>query len=383
MKPLLFLIVAIAPLLSFSGIADDAVNQELDTLFKRAVAHDTVPGITVAVGDNSGHLFIGAYGFADVENNIPMTPLHKVRIGSVSKLIATAGLMRLKEQNKIDLDAPIRGYAPAWPENKPTITLRQLTSHTAGIRHYKEGANEFMLNKQFDSINDALALFKNDPLLFFPGNDHSYSTFSWTLVSAAMEGADKGRNFRQIIEQEVFSPLKLENTAFDDQYSIIPHRARPYIVDDNSLMNAPQTDHSYKWAGGGFISTPSDIVKFAVAHVVTDYLSMETTSEMFTKAKLNSGENVNFGIGWVVGFDDYIKREKYQQNSRAQALMAAMPRAVMHSGGSMGGTTMTILCTEHNRAVTVVKNVSGDDKADIFLLALEALSAYHRLSSSY
>ncbi|KFZ39126.1 hypothetical protein HR45_01640 [Shewanella mangrovi] len=350
----------------------------LDKLFTAAISSPTVPGISVAVADNRGIVWAQGYGYADLENHVAMTPAHKLRIGSVAKVITTAGLMRLYQQGKIDFDAPVTQYVPSWPQDKPTITLRQLTSHTAGIRHYKEGANEFLLNTPFASVTASLELFKQDPLLFTPGSAFSYSTFGWTLVSAAMEGADGKRSFRQIMQQEVFQPLQLTDMVFDDQYAIISQRARPYSVHEGLLQNSPQTDHSYKWAAGGFIATPSDVDRFALAQLDNDYLKPATQALMFSKAHLTDGTPVNFGIGWMIGFDNYRQRAKYRDDAEALAMMADMPQAVMHSGGSMGGITMTIMCREHQRAVTVVKNVDGDDTADVFKLALTTLDYYHQ-----
>lgn len=364
-------------LLSGAASAGQVSVSDVENWFEQAVSSPTVPGISVAVADKTGVVFAEGFGYADIENQVAMTPEHKLRIGSVSKLIAAAGMMRLYDQGKLDLDKPITDYVPEWPSKHAPLSLRQLASHTAGVRHYKDGADEFLLNKTYSDISSSLNLFKDDDLLFEPGTDHSYSTFGWTLVSAGMEGADAQRDFRQIIEQEVFEPLKLTHTAFDDQYTLIEKRVRPYSVYEGKLYNSPQTDHSYKWAGGGFISTPSDITRFAVAHLDGHYLNPLSVEAMFTPAKLNSGETVGFGIGWKIGFDDYRQRDKYKNNAEALALMNAMPHAVMHSGGSMGGITMTILCEEHARAVTVVKNVDGDSSADVFLLALKTLSAFH------
>ena len=113
-------------------------------------------------------------------------------------------------------------------------------------------------------------------------------------------------------------------------------------------------------------------------HKAAFYLKATSVDEMFTPATLNNGEQVDFGIGWMKGFKNYQQREKYQHNTELQALMADMPHAVMHSGGSMGGITMTIMCVDHQRAVTVVKNVNGDNSADVFALALQTLSYYHQ-----
>ena len=363
----------------FNSQANSLPQQQAEPLFHSAVAHSTVPGINVAVADKSGVVWAQGFGFADVENQVVMTPAHEMRIGSVAKVITATALMRLYERGKIDLDKAVTHYSKDWPSTHPTITLRQLSSHTSGIRHYKKGANEFLLNQTFNDVASGLALFKDEPLVFEPGSQYMYSTFAWTLVSAAMEGADGKRDFKQIIQQEVFNPLNMHNSHFDEQYTIIKHRQRPYSVYQGQLFNSPQTDHSYKWAGGGFIATPSDISRFAVAHLDGSYLKPTSANLMFTKAKLNNGEEVNFGIGWNIGFASYVGRSYYVNNAEAQNLMANMPNAVMHSGSSMGGTTMLILCLDHGRAVTVVKNVDGDRSGDVFLLALKTLSFYHLL----
>ncbi|MDC8829508.1 serine hydrolase domain-containing protein [Alteromonas gilva] len=362
---------------------ENAPPAALNKHFEKAVTSDTVPGINVAVADKNGLVWAKGYGYADLENQVAMTPQHKMRIGSVAKVITAAALMRMVEQGTVELDKPITDYLPDWPAKHPAITLRQLTSHTAGIRHYKAGANEFLLNQPFDTMQSSLALFQQDDLSFAPGSAFAYSTFGWTVVSAVMESAtmaaaDDQRRFGQIIQQEVFSPLSMHDSALDDQYAIIAHRQRPYSVYEGKLYNSPQTDHSYKWAGGGMIASPADVSRFAVAHLNGEYLSTESVKMLFSKATLNDGQAVEYGVGWNIGFNNYRHRDAYRQNPEIQHMMAAMPNAVMHSGGSMGGITMLILCTDHQRAVTVVKNVDGDESADVFLLALTTLSAYHQ-----
>ncbi|GAB5381335.1 MAG: serine hydrolase domain-containing protein [Aliiglaciecola sp.] len=335
-----------------------------------------MPGINVAIADSSGVVWAKGYGVADIENNVAMTAKHKMRIGSVAKLITVAGMMRQVEQGELDLDAPVKRYVSSWPELMPTITLRQLASHSSGIRHYNS-QEEFLLNENYDSVVDSLELFKHDPLLFAPGTEYKYSTFAFSLIAAAMEGASSGKSFKQIITAQVLEPLNLDDTVFDDQADIIPLRQRPYHVKDGKLINAPQSDHSYKYAGGGFLATPSDISQFAVAHTQPGFLAEQTRKEMLSRATLTDGTDLPYGIGWMIDFDNFINRSYYVNNPKAQELMASFDNAVMHSGGSNGGTTMMILCRDHNRAITVVKNVDGEYSADVVLLALEGLRFYH------
>ncbi|MBL4629807.1 MAG: beta-lactamase family protein [Paraglaciecola sp.] len=358
--------------------AEPAANiQTIDGLFSKAVSGEMVPGISAAIADKNGIVWAKGYGYADIENQVSMSNQHKMRIGSIAKLITTAGMMRLYQQGKLSLDIPVGEYVDVWPKIHAPITLRQLAAHTSGVRSYKDTA-EFLLNQHFSDTVSSLNLFKDDPLLFEPGSSHKYSTFGFSLIAAAMEGADKNRNFKQIIQQEVFTPVNMQASVFDDQADIIALRQRPYVVRDGKLFNAPQSDHSYKYAGGGFIATPADISRFAVAHAYEGYLQQTSLDAIFSRATLNNGKALPFGIGWMIDFDNYKHRSYYKNNLRVQNLMASFDNAVMHSGGSNGGTTMLILCRDHQRSITVVKNVNGEHSADVFLLALEALSLFHR-----
>jgi len=341
-------------------------------MFDRAVASATVPGISAAIADKDGIIWAEGFGWADLENSVPMSTQTKMRVGSVAKPLTAAALMRLYDKGKVDLDIDIKTYVPAWPDQHDSLTLRQLTSHTAGVRHYEN--DEFQLNKHYETVVSSLDIFKDDPLRFIPGSDFNYSTYAWTLISAAIEGADGKRDFKAIMEQEVFEPLNMKDSALDDQYEIIPNRQRPYSVDEGKLVNSPQTDHSYKWAGGGFIASSSDIARFAVAHVSGNFLKKSTVDQMFTSAKTTSGKVVDYGIGWHIGFDLY--KERFKDDAEAIRIMNEHPDSVMHSGGSMGGTTMMILCRDHGRAVTVVKNVDGDSSANQVLLALRTLDIF-------
>ncbi|MGA9572386.1 MAG: serine hydrolase domain-containing protein [Lysobacterales bacterium] len=367
-------VFAQAPALRIVPSADNDASAHATTLFEQAVASPTVPGISVAIAGKDGVIWARGFGWADVENRVPMSTVTRMRIGSVAKPFTAAALMRLYDRGKIDLDADVRTYVPAWPATHATITLRQLTSHTSGIRHYE--GEEFLSNRYYPTIVASLDVFKDSPLKFEPGTGQSYSTYAWTLVSAAIEGADGGRSFADIVQQEVFTPLNMQDSALDVQYEIIPNRQRPYTVVEGELRNAPQTDHSYKWGGGGFIASTSDVARFAMAHLVGDFLKKDTVAEMFTPAALAGGGYSQYGIGWQIGFGIYL--ERFSDDPVAQRIMAEHPNAVMHSGGSTGGTTMMILCRDHQRAVAVVKNVDSEDSANPFLLALKTLDIFYK-----
>jgi len=370
-RALLFCII----LFSFDSHAND-IEKIATQLYEDAVLSPSVPGINVAVADENGIKWAKGFGFANLEYKVPMSVSTKMRIGSVAKVITTAALMRLYEKNLIDFNRDIRSYVPEWPEKHKKITLTQLVSHTSGIRHYK--SDEFFTNGDYKSATQALEIFKNDDLLFEPGAKFSYSTYAWTLISAAMENAASDTPFKQLIREQVFVPLKLTETTFDDNDPIILNRQSSYVFSEGKLVNAPEVFSSYKYAGGGFLATPSDVSNFAIAHTHEGYLKQATLNKMFTKQKLSDGSGNFFGIGWAIGFKPRTYNAKKDKENGAEyiALMEKHPNSVMHSGGSMGGVTMMILCLDHNHSVTVVKNVSDEDSVNIFNLALKTLDLF-------
>lgn len=298
-----------------------------------------IPGLAVAVGVNGRIVWTEGFGYADVENRVPVWPTTKFRIGSVSKPVTAAAVARLIEEGKLDLDAPVQEYVPYFPDKGAVITTRLAAGHLAGIRHYR--GEEFLLNRRFNSVRESLTLFQDDPLLHPPGSRYSYSSYGWNLVSAVVEGAS-GEEFLAHMDKAVFGPLGMRNTAADWNHLIIEQRTRFYQrTREGELQNAPAVDNSYKWAGGGFLSTVEDLVRFGSAHLQPGYLRKETLDTLFTSQKTSEGKETGYGIGWSIRRDD------------------AGRRIVTHSGGSVGGTTQLAVFLDGGVVVAIVANLSG------------------------
>ncbi len=160
--------------------------EALTPLYTETAADADVPGISVAAAFENRLVWAQGFGLADIENDIPMSPRSKLRVGSIAKVMTAAALARLHEKGTIDLDTEARSLVPSWPEKPWPMSLRQLAGHQAGLRHYEAG--EFFLNRAYASVTEGLEIFRDDPLLFEPGSAVSYSTYGWALISAAMEG---------------------------------------------------------------------------------------------------------------------------------------------------------------------------------------------------
>jgi CubicO group peptidase (beta-lactamase class C family) len=303
-----------------------------------------LPGLSVVVLRGDKMLWSESFGIADLEQGLLVTPQTRFRIGSVSKLLTAAGVARLVEQGKLDLDAPVQLYVPDFPRKPWPVTTRQLAGHVAGIRHY--GANYDGLGPpgapHFASVTAGLTLFQNDPLLFEPGTSYSYSSYGWNLISAVIEGAAK-QEFLQYMQSAVLEPLGLRSIAADHPFTFVPNRTRFFERDRaGRLWHAPYVDFSYKWASGGFLSNAEDLARFGAAHLKPGFLRQETLNEVFTSQRLASGKDTGVGIGWRIGTD-------------------AKGRRVFHHGGaSVGGRAMLMMYPDLNLVVAMVANIRAN-----------------------
>lgn len=297
-----------------------------------------IPGMSVAVAVDGHLVYAEGFGSADLEERVPAWPTTKFRIGSISKTLTAAALMQLVEQGKIELDAPVQKYVPSFPDKGVQITPRLLAGHLAGIRHYK--GDEFLISKHYDSVLDGLKIFENDPLISPPGTAFHYSSYGFDLLSAVIESAS-GEKFLDYMPRHVFAPLGLVDTIADENRTIISQRSRFYELEKNGAdENAPYVDNSYKWAGGGFLSTSEDLVRFGSALLHPGFLSEESLKALFASQKTTSGKETGYGIGWFI--------HKSQSGLRIYE----------HSGGSVGGTSQLIIYPDSRVVIALVTNLS-------------------------
>ena len=234
---------------------------------------------------------------------------------------------------------PVQKYVPLFPDKGAVITVRMVAGHPGGIRHYKE--NEPDNQKHYDSVVASLERFQNDPLVAPPGTKFSYSSYGFNLLSAVIESA-AGESFLSYMQREVFARLGLVHTTPDQNSQIIEQRTRLYdIPKDGAVENAEYVDNSYKWAGGGFLSTPEDLVRFGTALLQPGVLKADSLKLMFTSQRTKSGEETFYGIGWFV------------RKSASGKLVYE------HSGGSVGGTSQLIVYPESHIVIAMANNLSN------------------------
>jgi CubicO group peptidase (beta-lactamase class C family) len=246
-------------------------------------------------------------GYADLEHHIPVTNETRFGVASITKAFTGLSLLKLHEAGRIDLDAPIQRYVPAFPV-KPggAITPRLLAAHLAGIRHWGQERNAALYARHFDDVNDILTLFKDDTLVAPPGTKASYSSYGYNLIAAAIQSAS-GVKFQDYVNREIISRLGLRNTGFDDVRRVLPNRARRYsyfdpwtfAVDSNAVYRVPDWDYSHNTAGGNMYSTAADLARLGRAIEQPGLLSKESLALLYRRPSVGAVQ-ASMSIGFFV-----------------------------------------------------------------------------------
>jgi serine beta-lactamase-like protein LACTB, mitochondrial len=344
----------------------DAVEQGRQ-IIRAGLTEQNLPGLSVAVGVGGEIVWAEGFGWADLEKRVPVSPDVTFRIGTASTALTSAAVGLLLEDGRLKLDDVIQTYVPAFPEKQWPVTLRQLMGHVAGVRN--DGGDEGpLLSQRCEQPVDALKFFGDRTLLFEPGTEYRYSSYGWIVVSAAVEAA-AGEPFLTFMRNRIFEPLAMDHTTADSATERIPRRATPYFprfaADPRYGLHLMRPiDYSCYAGSSAFLSTPTDLVRFALAISRGKLLKPATVRLLQTPQRLASGQETGYGLGWDV---------------ETVALAGEQTRWIGHDGTSLGGTVASLMTfPDHGVVVAVTANISYADTPAVALKIAEAFAAHRR-----
>lgn len=352
-RALLFFCCCFLPVAIFAAPVQDLPQpkaQQIDAAVEGWRSESQAPALSVAVVADNKIVFSKGYGLAGVEKKVPAGNDTVYRLASLTKSLTAVAVMQLVEAGKIDLDAPIQKYWPAYPQKQWTITPRQLLTHMAGVRHNKW--SETTSTQHYASIADAINVFKDDPLLFEPETKYSYSTQGYVLLGGAIETAS-GVSYLQYLDEHIFRPAGMTQTAADDSGQNIPNSATGYRKGYFGLgwlggvRLAPRHDTSIKLSAGGLVSTVEDMARFAIALTENKLVGPESLAQMWTKPKTRDGKKSDYGFGFLLAEKNGSKR-------------------VFNDGSQAGTRTFLYMMPTEKFAITLMTNL---EKADCETLA--------------
>jgi serine beta-lactamase-like protein LACTB len=352
--------------LSHAAGLTPAQIEEISGVAAAAVESERLPGLSIAVLKD-GEIWSAAFGSADIEQDVRVTPRSMFRIASITKWLTATAALRLVEQGKLDLDVPVQRYCPQFPEKQWPVTSRQLLSHLSGIRH-NHGQNgepsssdadrkalEVLIQRERSTqylrhtdVFTPLNAFKDDALLFAPGTRVQYSSLGYRLLGCVLEGAAR-MPYRQLMRELVFAPAGMNSITEDDALAIVPHRVAGYSrAADGALSRAAFRDVSENLPAGGYLATAEDLVRFAAAFEAGKLVSVTTRNLMTERPRLAGdapapdfgGPGRYYAMGIMVDPGD------------------EQP-ALFHTGGQSGASALLFLFRNDGVAVALLTNIDG------------------------
>lgn len=269
---------------------------------RAGITEQNLPGVSVAVGVGGDIVWAEGFGWADLEERVPVRPDTPFRIGTASTVLTSAAVGLLLEEGRLQLEDAVQVYVPGFPEKPWPVRLRQLMGHVAGVRN--DAGDEEPVTARCTRAVDALHRFADRPLLFEPGSRYHYSSYGWFLVSAAVE-TSAAEPFASFMLKRVFEPLGMHDTRVDSAGEVLPGRATyyfPRFAADPRYGPQPPAEVDYSCFAGasGILSTPSDLVRFGMALNSGTLLQPATVQVLQAPQRLASGQETGHGLGWDV-----------------------------------------------------------------------------------
>jgi CubicO group peptidase (beta-lactamase class C family) len=317
----------------------------------RLAARDLVregylPGVSVAVGRGSKVVYAEAFGWADLSRDVLATPTTLYPVGSISKSMTATAAGLLRERGRLDFNLPIQKYLPDFPEKRWPITTGQLMGHIAGVVR-SGGMAEVLRRERCDNARAAAADVIEDTLLFEPGTQWRYSNYGYQLVGAVVEAA-AGEPYLVFMDREVFTPAGMELTVpdlGDESGESVKYDRAAF----GTLRRGQDIDMTCPMAAGGFLSTPTELVRFGYAMLNRVILDSATVDLFWTPQRLRSGAPTTYGYGWGI-----------RNVSLGGVDEGPNTRMISHGGSVLGGQASLMILPGEDLVVAVMMNGSGD-----------------------
>jgi CubicO group peptidase (beta-lactamase class C family) len=329
--------IALCLLLAVNGTAQTKVsNQELNTrvdeYLNALVKQDRFSGAVLLARDGKVLLSKG-YGMANFEDETPNTPQTKFRLGSITKQFTAMATLILQERGKLSVQDSVCKYVENCPQSWQPITIHNLLTHTSGIPNLTSFP-DFRKIKMFPSSPlEGIAIFKDKPLEFAPGEKFNYSNSGYMLLGYIVEQA-AGQAYADFLRENIFQPLGMKNTDYDVNSAIVKHRASGYTRSANGIANADYINMTLPFAAGGLYSTVEDLYLWDRAFYTEKLVSKKSLEAMNTPFKNGYGYGV--GIGEQYGL-----------------------KVIEHGGGIEGFSTDLARFPVENATVIVLSNIDS------------------------
>lgn len=256
-----------------------------------------VPGLALAVAQNSGMLAVQGYGYAEMEHRARVRPDTIFELASLTKQLTATAIMALVEDGTLTLNACLGAVLPGLPASWRPITVRQLLTHTAGLPDESALPALATLGQQPPTPDALLAAMAPIPMAATPGTMFAYNNVGYFLLGLLIE-AISGMSYDAFLRTRFFTPLGMTATRLNDRQCLMPRRARGYRMQDDGVCHVHPVSPHIAYAAGGVVSTVNDLTRWMAALHAGQVVRPETLQQMWTPATLADGTMIPYGLGW-------------------------------------------------------------------------------------
>jgi CubicO group peptidase (beta-lactamase class C family) len=333
-----------ALLLGMPVYAQDKTS-EIDKIFSSV--KPTAPGCAVAVSQHGKLVVNRAYGSADLERDVPLSPISIFDIGSVRKQFVAAAVLLLVEEGRLSLSDDIRKHFPELPDYGHKITVDHLLTHTSGIRDWTglrplAGGN----------VDDVMRLtLRQRGLNFAPGEEWSYSNSGYVLLTDLV-ARTSGMSFPDFTRKRLFEPLGMKTTMSpSDLRDVIKNRALGYEKEGNGWRVGMYVGRERGSSGGAILSTAADLMIWNDA-LTNGRLGAFVTEKLQDQARLNNGRKLRYARGLMV--NPFPGGTLVSHSGSAAGYSAWLGRVPAE------GLSIAVLCNEDETSASALAQRVGD-----------------------
>ncbi|WP_236329461.1 serine hydrolase domain-containing protein [Paenibacillus auburnensis] len=333
-----------------SGIPLAGLEAFVDDYVKEYIGEYTVGASVVMIKDGRVVLSKG-YGYADVEQQIPVSKDTVMEWGSISKLTVWTSVMQLAEQGKIDLNIDIRSYLPENFLSKlkydDPITMLNLMNHNAGFEEYMFDM-AYQSPKEVRSLEEGLQLAQ-PAQIYRPGEAVAYSNYGNSLAAFIVERIS-GQPYHEYIQQHIFDPLGMKDSiaysVVEDRPELLKHKAKGYFFEKEGSFAEGSWNYMSMYPNGGNNGTAEDLAKFAMAFLPAAgeqsplFEKPETLNTMLARS-YTSGKGMP---GNAHGFWEY----------------PGLHRTLGHGGNTIAFATNLQIVPEDRFAIVIMSNQASE-----------------------
>lgn len=314
-----------------------ATAAQIDAIAQAWVQAGKSAGVAVGIARDGEIIFARGYGYANLDDRVPVTPETVFRAGSIQKQFTAAAVLLLAERGKLSLDDRVAKYFPGVPQGQ-SVSIRQLLTHTAGIHNLADDASadpKLLQQLRLDlSPAEVLQRIESSEHLydFPPGTAFHYSNTGYMLAGMIAEKV-AGQSLRDFLQENIFAKHGLVSTAIDNDQDVVAHRAQGYdLVADRpgKFQHTAFISASVLRWSGGLRTTVGDLLRWQHALLSGRVVGQQLLREMTSPARLLDGRRTSEGV-WPPG-----ERARGDYGFGLYLLDIAGHKQLIH-GGSING----------------------------------------------